>query len=173
MGFAYHPEAWHDFYIALAGACAALWGLIFVAISLHPGRVADNPIHRNRARLNLIGLYFLLVVALLALIPGQPAAALGIELVLIWTLWTVVVGMANLRLLRRLERVPGGIRARMAVVLVMSACGICSGVTLWLGTGGGLLWNVAANVLGLAMALTTAWSVSFSEDPQESGGSKG
>jgi len=32
---AFDPEAWHDFFIAAAGATAALSGLIFVAVSIN------------------------------------------------------------------------------------------------------------------------------------------
>jgi hypothetical protein len=34
-GGAYDPETWHDFFIAAAGAAAALSGLIFVAVSIN------------------------------------------------------------------------------------------------------------------------------------------
>ncbi|HEX2746304.1 MAG TPA: hypothetical protein VHN16_18150 [Streptosporangiaceae bacterium] len=34
-GGAYNPETWHDFFIAAAGAAAALSGLIFVAVSIN------------------------------------------------------------------------------------------------------------------------------------------
>jgi hypothetical protein len=53
-----HPEAWFAFYAALARVCAALWGLLFVAISLHLHRVSEHPMLRNRARDNLLGLCF-------------------------------------------------------------------------------------------------------------------
>ena len=35
MENAYHPEAWHELYVTMGGALAALTGLLFVATSLH------------------------------------------------------------------------------------------------------------------------------------------
>ncbi len=32
---AYQPEQWHDMFVAIAGAAAALTGLIFVAVSIN------------------------------------------------------------------------------------------------------------------------------------------
>ena len=32
---AYQPELWHDLFVAIAGAVAALTGLIFVAVSIN------------------------------------------------------------------------------------------------------------------------------------------
>ena len=36
---AYQPEQWHDMFVAMAGAVAALTGLIFVAVSINLERV--------------------------------------------------------------------------------------------------------------------------------------
>ena len=56
MAAAYQPSAWFGDYVAAAGVCAALWGLVFVAISLHPLRIGAHPVLRNRARVTLVGL---------------------------------------------------------------------------------------------------------------------
>ena len=38
-GGAYDPEMWHEFFVAAAGAAAALSGLIFVAVSINLGEI--------------------------------------------------------------------------------------------------------------------------------------
>ena len=50
MDFAYRPGDWHDFYAALATAYAALLGLFFVAMSLHPREVGAHPLHSSVTR---------------------------------------------------------------------------------------------------------------------------
>jgi hypothetical protein len=39
---AYGPDSWHDFFLATAGASAALTGLLFVALSLHIRYIAPT-----------------------------------------------------------------------------------------------------------------------------------
>jgi hypothetical protein len=46
---AYHPEAWHELYLTLGGALAALTGLLFVATSLHVDKIAQTPHWARRA----------------------------------------------------------------------------------------------------------------------------
>ena len=39
MSAAYDPEQWHDLFVAVAGASAALLGLLFVAVSINLERI--------------------------------------------------------------------------------------------------------------------------------------
>jgi hypothetical protein len=43
---AYQPEQWHDMFVAMAGAAAALTGLIFVAVSINLAWILLVEIHR-------------------------------------------------------------------------------------------------------------------------------
>ncbi|HEV2216457.1 MAG TPA: hypothetical protein VGV88_02685, partial [Candidatus Dormibacteraeota bacterium] len=74
----YRPDEWHDFFVAGAGAAAALTGLLFVSLSLHIRYIAANPTHRGLARGSLIGLVQALVISLAALVQ-QPASWAGLE----------------------------------------------------------------------------------------------
>lgn len=118
MDFAYRPGDWHDFYAALATAYAALLGLFFVAISLHPREVGEHPLLRSRARISLVGLAMLLVIALDCLLPQASVVALGVELVVLWSIWAVVLSINQIRLIKLLAPTPAGVwlRDRHSVV---------------------------------------------------------
>ena len=73
----YDAGAWHDFFVMLGGAAAALTGLVFVALSLHLDRLVANPFHRFRAGISVAGLTSILSGA--ALVPTQPHQAFGLE----------------------------------------------------------------------------------------------
>jgi hypothetical protein len=150
LAFAYQPAAWHDFYVTYAQINAALWGFFFVAISLHPGQIGRHPGLRNQARLNPLGLSFLLIIGLECIIPHQDAHALGIELT---ALWLVLIGVCGTALAPTLRgsghtRAPRVVQVRGIGALVMSVLGLCAGVTSWYGAGGGLLWERRSDCAG-------------------------
>jgi hypothetical protein len=45
----YSPELWHDFFVMVGGAAAALSGLVFVALSINLTTIASDATHRYRA----------------------------------------------------------------------------------------------------------------------------
>jgi hypothetical protein len=71
---------WHDFYVATAGAAAALLGLLFVGVSINLGALnAPERIDlRERASQAFTNLTFVLVLALSALIPQNDAQSLAV-----------------------------------------------------------------------------------------------
>src|ERR1700733_4585899 len=72
-------EAWHDYFIAQAGASAALAGLLFVALSINIERILKSPWLPPRAALTMLVLVGSLIEALLALWPHQSMLAIGVE----------------------------------------------------------------------------------------------
>ena len=72
---------WHDFYLAAAGASAALLGLLFVGVSINLGAIAaqERPDLRARAGLAFSNLIYVLIVVSvggLGSIGGTLAAAM-------------------------------------------------------------------------------------------------
>jgi hypothetical protein len=53
----YRHEEWHDFFVMVGGAAAALAGLVFVAMSLNLATIFQDPTHRFRAIGTLAGLH--------------------------------------------------------------------------------------------------------------------
>jgi hypothetical protein len=154
---AYDAEAWHDFGVAAVGACAALAGLIFVAVSINLARILEFPELPGRAARTLGLLFSLLISGLLVLVPGQPDPALAVEVGAIGLLMAVVA----LPPVLRSPAEPVAPRWRVVipavVVLVPALALVACGATMLVGAGGGLYWLAVAMVSGLAGATANAW----------------
>jgi hypothetical protein len=79
-----HPalEGWSEFNVAVAGAGAALGGLLIVAISVNIKAITDSPRLAARAGAAIAALILGVVAVSLALIPAQPLWVLGLEILL-------------------------------------------------------------------------------------------
>jgi cation transport ATPase len=73
------PEAWHDFFVAEAGAAAAFAGLLFVSMSVNQTRILQYAGLPERGLLALVLLFLAFAVATVGLAPGQDARTLGAE----------------------------------------------------------------------------------------------
>lgn len=70
---------WMNFYVATAGAAAALTGLVFVALSINLNRILAMPGVATRAGESIALLGLALLVSLQSLVPQQTLASLGWE----------------------------------------------------------------------------------------------
>jgi modulator of FtsH protease len=72
-------ESWHDFFVAAAGAAAALAGLVVVAISVNIERILQyKPLPARAAA--AVGSFVMALVASLTGLVTQPTLAFGVEL---------------------------------------------------------------------------------------------
>jgi hypothetical protein len=71
--------AWHDFFLAAAGASAALLGLLFVGVSINLGAIAasERVDLGARAAQAFSNLVFVLVISLIMLIPNPDPTSLA------------------------------------------------------------------------------------------------
>ena len=154
---AYRPEGWHDFFLATAGAAAALTGLLFVAISLHMRYVAVDPYFRNLARGSLLGLVSVLVASLIVLV-NQPATWAGIELALFAVLSIVGEGWYDVVSYRRLTGGQAGATLiRSCVGLLLALTAFVGGLTIAFQASPGLYAIAVALILVTAWNLLNAW----------------
>lgn len=154
---AYDADLWHDYFVAAAGASAALTGLLFVAISINLQQIIREPSLPRRALCTLSVLVALLVAALFCLAPAQSRLALGLEVAMIGG----VVAIQTLVLHQRSPRSTGEPRfarpAQVGLLVAPTAVLAVGGLSIAVDTGGGLYWVMAAFALGFIGATVNAW----------------
>jgi hypothetical protein len=73
--------AWHDFFDTVAQVGATLAGLIFVGLTISLNHILKADGYLSRAFAALFVQFELLIIAIAALIPGQPQYLLGLEFI--------------------------------------------------------------------------------------------
>jgi hypothetical protein len=154
----YDPAAWHDFFVMLGGAAAALTGLVFVALSLHLDRVVADPFHRFRAGVSVAGLTSMVVLSGAALVPTQTHQAMGIEVLLIsaFFVWLNITGGRH-----PVPVVPGAVRppTRLLYGLATTVVYMLAGLAFLIGSGSGFLILAAAMGNSMVASIKTAWDL--------------
>ncbi len=143
---------------AEVAASAALTGLIFVAVSINLKRILDYPSLPRRVLRALCMLVLVLLVSTLAMVPGQPAWVLGLELLgvgLVVVTWVVVRDVGTLRMTDAVFRLP--LLRLLPLGWLAGAFTAVAGASLLAGAGGGLYWLVPAVLLAFLAALVDAW----------------
>ena len=102
---------WHDFFLATAGASAALLGLLFVGVSINLGTIAaaERADLRTRAAQAFSNLVFVVMIALIMLIPDPEPSAIALSLAAV-----AAIGLA--RVIRNVGRIRGADQ-RIATIL--------------------------------------------------------
>jgi modulator of FtsH protease len=162
MEAAYQPKLWHELYVMLGGAVAALLGLLFVATSLQVREIANRPHLHARAFNNTFALVVMLMVTAVCLIP-QPRIALGIE---VFTLNLFFAFAAPLHVIPRFLKL--GLPIHRPVIGLLSVLvGACGGLSLVFQVGGGMYLVTASLLLIVAQCIFNAWSLMVEALPNE------
>jgi hypothetical protein len=153
---AYRAAEWSDFFVASAGAAAALTGLLFVAVSINLERILGIEGLPERALETLLLLLGVLVVSLLCLAPGESQTALGWQLLVQGALWTAGIGRAAL------SGGPGAVEPvryaqRVLLLLMGTVPFLVGGISMLEGSGGGLYWTLGGIVGAIVAAVVNAW----------------
>ena len=154
---AYRPELWHDLFVAMAGAAAALTGLIFVAVSINLEQILKYRALPVRAVETLSILLGLLLLSVCILIPGQSLTALGLEMLILGTVLAAVLLMRRLRVPRAPDEPLTWTLAPAVVILASTLPMIAAGISVLVGRGGGLSWLVPELIAGFVGAVFNAW----------------
>jgi modulator of FtsH protease len=159
VSVAYDPEQWHDLFVAMAGASAALAGLLFVAVSINVERIIQFRGLPERGAETLALLLAVLVVSIAGLTPGQSHVALGIELVLIAAaLLAMLVALPIAHELPEGAKRPPAWRASRLVIRFTGSGLLAIGAFAELiAFGGGLYWIAAGFVFLTLGAVANAW----------------
>jgi hypothetical protein len=161
--FAAALAEWHDFYAAVAGIAATLVGLLFVALGLNPRIMADDGPAGMRlwSALTFHSFLIVLVVALIALIPGDSRETIAITLLIVG-LQGIIRVVTDLRR-SRADTDPRW-TGRSALIRSLSpaiAYAICLwlAVDFWQGDSDALNWLVIVVFLLLINAASSCWDL--------------
>lgn len=157
-------DQWANFFVASAGAAAALTGLLFIAVSLRPREIRESPLMIGRARSAFYAFTTIALVALLAL-AGTQSRLVGLAQVVV-AIAAVATSAPFTLAAMRVHRLnyPRAI-VYHAGLLVIAAGGAVRAL------GGDALDYSAVLGTGvlvlLAIALSNSWQLVISHEPGE------
>lgn len=151
--------AWSDYAVGLAGATAALTGLLFVAVSINVAQVVTLPTLARLAASSLTHFAMILLGALLILVPQQSPTALGLELLTLGIVAGVPLVAAQLRRPRRSEHTSrlDWAATRLAPAVLVPTLTTIAGIAVMTALPGGLYWFAGAAVVAVVAGLIGAW----------------
>jgi hypothetical protein len=150
-------EQWHDFFVMVGGAAAALTGLVFVAMSLNLEAIAKEATHRNRAIGTLAGFTAAFVICALVLMGGQNDQVVGLEWLVISSVAAIIYVNGYVQA-RKTGRSPLGLELyRLIFGTSLYVVEILGAVIFTLGYSVGLYVAAIAMVVLLAYTITGAW----------------
>jgi hypothetical protein len=125
------PVSYHDFFGGCATVSGALIGLLFVAISVSPGKLAGDRAstdHQVKAGAAFSALVNTLILALVALMPGT---GLGLASIILGAAGlSTSAGLIILLYRERTERIGPGQIVLLAILIVLYALELAYGVLL-------------------------------------------
>ncbi len=151
-------EAWHDFLITVAGASAALVGLLFVGLSINLDQLLEIPHLLLRAAASLLTLTSTLIISCLLLAPDASLAVYGLSILVVsLATWGAVTYLG----IRAVGRAPDANRTHQVLALVglqlATLPTVMAGVMVWQREEEGLNWLVPAFLIAFGAVMVNSW----------------
>lgn len=154
---AFDASAWSDFFVASAGASAALAGLVFVSVSINVEHIVAQDGLPEFALVTVLLLLQATIVSLLGLIPDNDADSLGLEVLIEFLVWVSITGLMIYRSLQHMKS-PVSLVSRLVLPAAGSLPILVGAVILLGGNGdGGLNWIAAGIIASTVAAVINAW----------------
>jgi hypothetical protein len=149
---------WGSFFVAEVGASATLAGLIFVGVSINLAKIIASPRLPNYALEALVALLAVLGVSSLQLVPRQPPALVGGEVLLVGLgAWGIVSALhwGNLGKVEHEHRQSVTVQVVLGQIATLPF--VIAGVALITRGAGGLYWIVPGIMFSFMDAFVNAW----------------
>jgi hypothetical protein len=147
---------WATFFSAELAALAALTGFVVVAISINLSRILSFQFLPDRAGEALIGPVGAITATSLVLLPEQPPAFLGVEVIAVGLV--MVIAPIILQSRAWSARTDTGERiARAATNEGFNLTFLIGGVLVFAGARAGLYWIAAGDILCIISIVLSAW----------------
>ncbi|MGH3704409.1 MAG: hypothetical protein ACRDT9_07255 [Agromyces sp.] len=152
--------SWSEFNVAMVGATAALAGLLIVAMSVNIAEIMKSVTLPPRAASSIASLVLAITASAFGLIPGQPVAAYGIE-VLVAALLAGLFQLHAIRVVMREDSVSPIDRVLKSIAGVLPVAAFLGGAVLVIvgAAEAGLIAMGLGSVLSIVAALLMAWVV--------------
>jgi modulator of FtsH protease len=154
-------DAWAGFFSAQVGASAALAGLLFVGVSIKQQALGKAGDLRYRVLQAVAVLAAVFVASTLLLIPGQPVAHAGVEVLAVGGGLLLLAGSAVGQILWGGKHIPARYLRWYRVEAGAVAASVLlfgwAGLRLLAGTLDGLVWLVSGMLLCYFVAIAAAW----------------
>jgi hypothetical protein len=172
--FAAAEASWHDFFLAVAGASAALLGLLFVGVSINLAAItgSERVDLRVRAGQAFANLNVVLVIALLMLVPDPNPSSIAIAFAFVAALGLLRVGQGVYAVAR--GRSPSPARwptiRRIGWTAVANAVLLFTAARIWTTGDAAVIENLVTVVFVLMIgAADVAWSMLVEVSREASG----
>jgi hypothetical protein len=153
---------WSNFFLAVSGTSGALIGLLFVGLSINLKTILRFASLPYRALEAIFLLFGALLVALLALVPGQGPFLLGAEIAslgfLTWGATSYFTWASYRKRTKAIEKKYASTHFVMMLFdQITTLSYLAGGFSLMNNSPAGFYWLVPAMLLSLVIAVTDAW----------------